>query len=519
MNAEISSKYHLAAEVVRYLGTVVLENGKTLSETITVEDVSYWKVIESTLTVNHLVHVISKIEMGTSPLVFKCRNPKGLIKSWLFFNSTRRFRKAQWTEVSRGQELNALILGFTPYITKETVRPLFNYLRKNGRIKPILLTNDLRFRLPSRKSHSLEDKSLWNFWDKTCSRRAKEISRIIEKSLDLIQTSQILRRSVEIKYSRFATGILNTVFSVLSTELLKLIPYHVLAQNVLKVVSPSIIVSSDVNDPRIRMFCILGKKLDICSMDLQFSIYDECSVEWKFLESDLLAVTGIKNQRVMELMGVPNERMTVTGSARFDNIENELPITDTDSFPMLDPSSKFILFASQPNYFGAFADSQLRDQIIRSFVEVFSKFSGHILLVKPHPVEDERELRNLFKDLGNVHFIAKNVSIRPYIKAADGFVTFNSGSLFDALALTKPTLGLLFESEHSEHLIFGKNRNFFANDVTAIERFLASVCNGSNPDLLEIQERDGRGILDDWFRCSDGLAPLRIEEAMLKLIR
>ncbi len=507
---QIKETYQFASDIVKKIERLLVVGNNSIGDLFTISGIPYWKILESTLAVNHLVHKLNCANSMESPQVKRLSKLKSKVFEWSLSRFVFRTAPAHLKSPN-----SCLLLGFTTYITKESVVPLVSHLRQTRNLDPFLLTDGCRNRLPSRQSDVEGGKSLWSYWDRGSLKQYSGILSQLKDRHAIIIRSRLFREQVTDAFGSFDQRILETLDLFFLQMLSRIAAYHVLAERIIDEIQPRVLVSSDVNDARMRMFGLVGRNRGIPTMELQFSIYDENSVEWQFLESESLALTGRRNKEILERLGVPTARMSITGSSRFDNIRTLETFVHENH--ILKPKQKSILFASQPNYFGAFATPEIRNDMIKAFVRIFAQYPSHVLMVKPHPVENEKELRAFFQGLPNVIFVSKKEPIRNYIHTADAFVTFYSSSAFDALALEKPTLGLAFGGSNSNHLIFDGDPYFVASNEQMIEVFLQNVLEGRDPSFLDAQKNRGKEILDSWFFCSDGYASCRIESLLLQL--
>jgi CDP-glycerol glycerophosphotransferase (TagB/SpsB family) len=282
---------------------------------------------------------------------------------------------------------------------------------------------------------------------------------------------------------------------------------------------PALLISPDVNDPRTRIFCLAGRLAGVRTLDIQFSFYGNNDIEWRFFIADHLAVTGEANLRVMLDHGISREKMTVTGSPRYDSIgflPEELTLKVRHDLKI--PAGKvMVLFASQPYYFGTFTHPELRREMIQALFQAASKLDGLVLVVKPHPLEDPAELASLAKGRGNILFVDKGLDIRNLIKAADAFVTFFSNTTFDALVMNKPTINILFPGCCANNLFEYCGATFVARSNDDIARILLSICSGRSSMPLGDLAAARESFLKDWFHQLDGRAAERIEAMALSM--
>jgi hypothetical protein len=280
---------------------------------------------------------------------------------------------------------------------------------------------------------------------------------------------------------------------------------------------PALLISPDVNDPRTRVFCLAGRLSGVRTLEVQFGFYGRNDIEWRFFIADHLAVTGETNLEVMMEHGIPRERMTVTGSPRYDGALARSPEpARTGRHDLRIPDGKaMVLFASQPYYYGAFGDPEIRREMMRALFQAASESEGLVLVVKPHPLENPKESALLAKGGRNILFADRRLDIRDLIRAADAFVTFFSATTFDALVMNKPTINLAFPGGCANNLFERCGATFVARTADDVARMLRSVGNGRIAEDLGGLAPARERFLRNWFFRLDGRAAERIESIAL----
>ena len=217
--------------------------------------------------------------------------------------------------------------------------------------------------------------------------------------------------------------------------------------------------------------------------------------------------------------GVPREKMTVTGSPRYDSALSRPPeMVRSIRHSLGIPEGKLMmLFASQPYYYGAFDNPEIRRKMMAELFRATFSVDGLVLVVKPHPLENRAELARLAKGGRNILFADKRLDIRNLIKAADAFVTFFSGTTFDALVMNKPTINLAYPESCANTLFEQCGATHVARSADDIGRLLHSIDGGQMEDLLIDRAPARERLLHDWFFRLDGRAAERIVDIALDM--
>jgi hypothetical protein len=110
--------------------------------------------------------------------------------------------------------------------------------------------------------------------------------------------------------------------------------------------------------------------------------------------------------------------------------------------------------------------------------------------------------------------------IRRLTAEADAFVTFFSGSAFEALAWGKPVMNLCFPNSYIDKMFVESNATYLARNHEEIIEFLNILRRGDdarNKDGALPSVKRGRSFLNSWFDCSKGV-PSRNISALMEAI-
>ena len=242
-------------------------------------------------------------------------------------------------------------------------------------------------------------------------------------------------------------------------------------------------------------------------------------IEWRFFIADHLAVIGDESRKVMLAHGVPSERMTITGSPRYDDFFNKPEEMDFQIKEKLKiPKDKtMVLFASQPYYYGTFNSFEARKEMIDALFQIVTNMNDLCLVVKPHPGDNTKQLKQYAKGKKNILFVDKRQDIRNIIKVCDAFVTFHSSTVFDALVMNKPVINLSFPGSYFFTIFDRSGATLVARNMDDIKRFLDLIGNGKIIELMNNLAGHRENFLKQWFYQLDGCATERIEAIALKM--
>lgn len=514
--SDITNSFQRAADFVRLWGESALPDGRTVEDLLTLEGISLWNVISPMLAFGHISSILSKPPQQSAARNY-CRTRFQKAKLLAFDASVSiaaRRKRITYQPFHNG----FLFLGFSQYIYRETLEPVAIRLARRPDSAVIIL-EDL-FPLQSRKieDDGLIFQSLWEYWDAGAANIRRELRNALQMAVAYLVMPSALPAIIE------SNGLpwLNVkhVFDWLfGAYLPRLLSYTAIALHIMEHCRPILLISPDVNDPRTRIFCLVGRLVGVQTLEVQFGFYGINDIEWRFFMADHLAVTGESNREIMLAHGIPQEKMTVTGSPRYDqacSCPQEI-ITETRKNVGVRTGNVMVLFASQPYYYGAFSGAEIRREMITALFRAASEMDKLTLVVKPHPLEDPAELADLAKVGRNIFFADKLSDIRDLIRATDVFVTFFSGTTFDALVMNKPTINLAFPGACANNLFEQCGATFVTRNAADILKVLRSINNGQLTSLVDDLAPARERFLEQWFYRLDGCAGERIEAIALKM--
>ncbi len=422
---EIANSLINASNIVEELGKLKLNNGVTLKEAITIRGISFWTIAEADMALHALPNLLfskptflnykNKLYLFTRCIKYKFIN---LIYILFFHFNNLEIKK---------NKITWFILGFSDYIYRDTLNPIFNFINKDSsEIQPIKVKNILL-------------KNLYINSEKfSLLKKYKNLNIEIYKSKKYLKNNGILelsKRQTIVSNEEFLF-IIYWMYNILISKL----KFDILiTERNLKYYKPEIIISADMADSRSRIYVLLAKKLNIPSLDLQFGAYDESSIEWRFFISEKVAVWGEYFSSIFSnQMKIPSHKIQITGSPRFDYLNT----IDKCNQQFKSKTKKIILFASmytQISSYDARYDTSIIDKFKLDLIDLLKKNSQIELLIKPHPLENLSWIPDL-TDFNNIQVIQPSKDIRMYISICDIFVTFGSTSTFDALIQNKTVI-------------------------------------------------------------------------------
>lgn len=513
---DTKENFHRAADLVKFWGKQKLPSGKTLEETLTINGLPLWDVISPTLALSHVSKILSEGDRypSSSRLSLWKHKSKTMALDMILPVIGNNNGCVKWPV-----EPVFLFLGFSYYIYRETLQPVAVRIKNRKDIKSIVLHDSLHDAKNHPSSGENESQSIWQHWGGDARSKADLFHKTYSSALHEIKSSNGLLQIIKDRDTSIWPQMEGTFGWLLEAFIPRMLKQAAVAAHIFERHSPALIVSPDVNDPRTRLYCLIGHQFNVPTLEIQFGFYGLNDIEWRFFIADHLAVTGDVNRGIMLEHNVPPERMTVTGSPRYDSLMNLRDgISSLTKEKLKIPKNKImVLFASQPHYYGAFSSDEARIAMIDALFNTVADMDNLYLVVKPHPVDNAGQLKQLAGDKQNILFVDKVLDIRDLIKISDAFVTFFSGTTFDSLVMNKPTINLSFPGSYDSNLFEESGATLVARTAEDIKRFLHMICIGKITGLLDDVAVKRESFLREWFYRLDGCAAERIEAIALKM--
>ena len=153
------------------------------------------------------------------------------------------------------------------------------------------------------------------------------------------------------------------------------------------------------------------------------------------------AVAGQSAKDAYVQRGVAPDNVYVTGQPRFDALLKREFNGERLRTKLGIPGDKgIIVLATQHLAGGLRTEEKLRD-FVEIVVRAASQFPNHVLVVKPHPQEDEEFYRRILMEMGETKVVVRQkVDIYQLLHACDLLITGHSTVALEAMLLGKPVL-------------------------------------------------------------------------------
>lgn len=505
-----------AVSLVKRWGQASLPNGKTLSETLIIDGISLWDVAAPVLAAFCLPKDLSR----KKPLSFFSRRVRPCLSRVKHkLQTIVPFPRSSNGCLRWPEEPVCLFLGFSGYMYRDVLESVARCLKENRYMNYVALHDDGRFHGTAVKLHGEGVHSVWEHWDSRAHAHELEMRHQLASAINYLNTLTTLPELISDAEGNSLWPKVESTFKwLLHVHLPSLIPYLALTRHILKEHRPALIVSPDMADPRIRLFSLTGRLMKIPLLEVQFGLYTKSSVEWEFDVADKVAVWGERVRSLFTEFGISEERISITGSPRFDGLVNvnRAQIAATRSRLGIPDGKVMVLFASQyllSNYseFGDFPSVQR--SVKRAIFQVAGRLGQMCLVVKPHPLENVQETKKIAEGCENIVFVDKSEDIRELTKACDVFITLGSTATMDALVARKLVIFPAFPGLVWWDDVYLKgNVAHVVSSKDDLERSLQAIVGGQRERLLNELEPARQRFLKEWVHQADGQAAARIAE-------
>lgn len=294
----------------------------------------------------------------------------------------------------------------------------------------------------------------------------QETWRPIETYLtfNIIKTAFEESKKLENKWKNFLQYSLSEdkkLFNRLSDDFKIFFTYHIfqailymeVAKRAIEIEKPKLIVVAGEHANSGRSIVALGRLKDIPTLAVQHGFHthsnvmyyndpkevsDKISSQYHPI-SDKFVVYGpwIKNILVQEF-GHPKKRIVVTGQPRYDILKKAENIFSRERFCQrfgIDSKKLLVLINTQPFSF------ERRETFLRTLLKELEKIKNIEIVIKPHPVEDEKWHKKIAKE-EDVRVIVLPRASNTYeaLYACDVMITVSSTTVLEAMILDKDVI-------------------------------------------------------------------------------
>ncbi len=512
---ETSRLFQDSANLVQSWGNTMLDTGKTLRQTLTIQEVSLWDIMEVELAMYKIPQALRHNSRISSTLT-AVRPYLGRVKQ-----KAINFIKGKFSTlgcVAWPKESTVLFLGFKEDFYFDILAPVVYCISKEeGGLRTIFLRDGY-----NKQAQAGKDQYPSQHWDTGLKVYLALLKREFNRARKELYTQSALSSIIQNEGRSLWLLMQDTFTWLFHQRIPQLLPQIAAAKHILEIHCPVLVISPDVADPRTRIYHLLCRKFNIPSLDIQQGLVLPNSVEYQFFQADRVAAFGQESREIMLAHGVADRQITVTGSPRHDSL-GRITANEQERIRLrlgLPLKKRIILFAATYYMAGFPKVKALGTLMTEAIFAAADQSPGVCLVVKPHPVFSQqlKELKSHAGGRCNIIFTDPKDSIQELIKACDAFLTFGSTTTLDALIMNKLVITPSFPGWSANDQFAESEATLVARTPQEIMQIFQAVANGSFQETLIRLEPARVRFLENWIFKSDGKASQRIYNLIKEMI-
>lgn len=435
---DVAKQLERSAGIVKSWGQSRLPNGNSLTEQLTFDGLSLWDVMAPVMALYYVPVALSG--QRSSSLAQRLRPHVSLAKRRVL-NLIKRGQYKHGGDANWPQGPAFLFMGFSGYMYRDVLQPVAERLAHSKGQESVVIHDEQHLRNAPISMHSVRSQSIWEHWNREVENEARALSRLTRAAISELEAMAEFPRLIQAEGESLWPQMQNAFNWLFNFHFPLLVPQVAIARHILKRYQPPLIISADVADPRARLYSLLGRKLHIPSLEIQFGPNGAEGVEWQFLLADRVAAWGETTRQALLEHGVLAQQITITGSPRHDSLVNVVAkeVAKTRARLGIPAGYAMVLCAStyQQKEYNSLSDPELLVSMKRAVFKAAGRVGGVCLVVKPHPLEKVQETKQLIGAGQNILLVDPADDIRELTKACDAFIGFGSTATVDAMIADK----------------------------------------------------------------------------------
>ena len=371
------------------------------------------------------------------------------------------------------------------------------------------------------QSEAIRFQSVWQHWNRAIAKDIDtRVARLGAVRRHVLWHGTLQTFVQETKVAVDPTALRQEFARLFRRDFRRLVTHAALATHVLDRHRPALVVYTDETDPRSRVYSLLARHREIPTLAVQQGLATPGYPEWHFLSARAIAVMGESSRQILLAQGVSPERIVITGHPGFDRLVDpgngdRATVRSTLGITAGEP---MVLFASQPPYAGAFRSPAIRREMIAAVASSAAAVAPLRLVVKPHPGEDERELKAIIGTHARIMIVDRETDISPLIKACDVLITFFSQTALQALYAGKPVINVAFPDSGGPTLYLESHATWVARSAEEIAGHLRYLTADAPRSKDASREEARQRFVCDWAYLPDGRASERVSALAARLV-
>jgi len=409
-----------------------------------------------------------------------------------------------------------------PQQSRDVMQPVVRYLADQKDVQ-IMSLRDRKWSTVEGTLNSNElRRTIWDFWNDELSMKTSVLNRQLKSIKKNLINSKALEKIIDTSAPGFKKSIQRALNRLFIGEFSTLIRQGVISKFILEKHRPTLVIATDIHDPRTRIYMLQCKHLNIPCLALQHGLTNSAGIEWRFFPADRVAVWGKHFKETLISHGIASDKIVVTGAPRSDSLFNssdfeaksikkELGIPENARIILL--ASTFIL--GSYNKFNN--DAELLEAMKRAVFDSVDSFENVYLIVKPHPEENQNETKSFASNNPNIIFVDQKQDIRPLTKICDCFVCFGSTTAMDAILLDKLVVCPAFPGWVWSNTCIDTGVVYTPVSPEEILDIFRLVSISNHTVLIDKHKHTREKLVSNWLYRHDGMCAERIGNLALNM--
>jgi hypothetical protein len=409
-----------------------------------------------------------------------------------------------------------------PQQSRDVMQPVVRYLADQKDVQ-IMSLRDRKWSTVEGTLNSNElRRTIWDFWNDELSMKTSVLNRQLKSIKKNLINSKALEKIIDTSAPGFKKSIQRALNRLFIGEFSTLIRQGVISKFILEKHRPTLVIATDIHDPRTRIYMLQCKHLNIPCLALQHGLTNSAGIEWRFFPADRVAVWGKHFKETLISHGIASDKIVVTGAPRSDSLFNssdfeaksikkELGIPENARIILL--ASTFIL--GSYNKFNN--DAELLEVMKRAVFDSVDSFENVYLIVKPHPEENQNETKSFASNNPNIIFVDQKQDIRPLTKICDCFVCFGSTTAMDAILLDKLVVCPAFPGWVWSNTCIDTGVVYTPVSPEEILDIFRLVSISNHTVLIDKHKHTREKLVSNWLYRHDGMCAERIGNLALNM--
>lgn len=514
----VTRKLQLSVDLVKAWGESKLPNGKTFGEMLTYDSVPFWDLVAVIIALYHVPKALSDWKQPP----FYIQQAITYLRLGKYQTINRKYFIGKNRSLDWPSKPVFMFLGFQPYLYHDTIQPIVRNMVIDKEICPVALYDYLSLQKHCHGIEGVEIQSIWQHWNNDVKPQANNLINLLKTDIKELKKMEVLPQIIQNQGQSLWLQMRATFDWLFIVYLPYLMKHFAIARHILECHRPEVIISPDVSDPRNRLYCLLGRHLNIPTLEVQFGVYGQDAVEWQFFVADRIAAWGETSRNTLMSHGIPEEKIVLTGSPRHDSMavisSNE--VLQTRSILGIPNGAVMILFASQLlSIYDQIEDPSLLDSVKRAIFQVADQSNGIFLVVKPHPREKVSVTKKLAHGCRNILFVDKNDDIKKLIRTCDAFISLGSTSTVDAIIANKLTICPNFPGWIWSDLFINSGATLVPKSQDELLQCFKKTKEGDRQKALADLALQRQRFLQQWLFKADGQASNRVKSLLLDMTK